>query len=295
MKTLVVALLGVLALALPCSGLAEARALVHVVRPGDTLTTIAREYYGEARRAAVLREENGLADDARVVPGMRVVVPYVQQHRVGPGDTWQRIVEQYYGTADGAHVLMQANDATADAPLVEGTLLRLPYPVRHVVRADESLAALASRYYGDRRRAALIRAFNGTQAKLERGQLLLIPLFDLTLSPTGAQRLARGGAPDTLTDEVAIGLSRVGSYVQTGRFVEAVALGNQLLQQPLAAEQQVTLQRELATSYVALGRSDLATSAFARALAQQPELTLDPVRTSPRVLAAFDLAKQQAR
>ena len=296
MKRLGRAVLGWLVLGSAGSALAEPSAIVHVVRAGDTLTSIARDYYGEARRAAVLRDENGLGDDARMVPGMRLGIPYVQQHRVAAGDTWQRIAERYYGSAERAFVLMQANDAPADAPLVQGALVRLPYPLRHVVHSDESLASLAGRYYGDRRKASLIRAFNGGHAMLERGQLLLIPLLDLTLSPTRAQRLASAGASGPPGDELALALSRLGSYVQTGRFVEAVALGNQLLEQPLAADQQVTVQRELATSYVALGRVDLATAAFSQALAQQPELGLDPVRTSPRVLAAFEAAKhQQAR
>ena len=291
MRSLALAVIGLVALTLPCPARAEPRALVHVVRAGDTLASIARDYYGEPRRALVLRTENGLPDDVRMVPGMRLAVPYVQPHRVAQGETWQRIAEQYYGDAARASVLMHANDAVPADPLVEGAQVRVPYPLRHVVHADETLASLASRFYGDRRRATLIRDFNGGHAKLERGQLLLIPLVDLTLSPAGAQRIARDGTPGTSGDELA--LSRLASYVQTGRFVEAVALGNQLLEQPLPDAQQVAVQRELATSYVALGRTELATAAFSRALAQQPEIALDPVRTSPRVLSAFEAAKQQ--
>jgi len=45
-------------------------------------------------------------------------------------------------------------------------------------------------------------------------------------------------------------------------------------------------------AYVALERTDLAEASFRVALAMQPNLELDTVRTSPRVLEAFNRAKQ---
>jgi hypothetical protein len=43
---------------------------------------------------------------------------------------------------------------------------------------------------------------------------------------------------------------------------------------------------------LALSREDLAVQAFAEALKKQPDLELDSVRTSPRVLKALELAKK---
>ncbi len=54
----------------------------------------------------------------------------------------------------------------------------------------------------------------------------------------------------------------------------------------------MTIQRELGTAYVALGRQDLAISAFRSALDRQPDLQLDTVRTSPTVMRAFRQAKE---
>ena len=80
------------------------------------------------------------------------------------------------------------------------------------------------------------------------------------------------------------------------QFAEAVALGNRLLgTQSLSSTQVVTIEKELAVAYVALERADLAEAAFRAALALQPNLELDTVRTSPRVLEAFKRAKQPTK
>ena len=72
-------------------------------------------------------------------------------------------------------------------------------------------------------------------------------------------------------------------------------MGNRLLgAQSLTSTQAVTIQKELGVAYVALERGDLAEASFRSALALQPNLELDTVRTSPRVLDAFNRAKQPA-
>ena len=82
--------------------------------------------------------------------------------------------------------------------------------------------------------------------------------------------------------------------VEEAHFAEAVAMGNRLLgAQSLTSTQVVTIQKELGVAYVALDRLDLAEASFRAALALQPNLELDTVRTSPRVLEAFNSAKQE--
>ena len=81
--------------------------------------------------------------------------------------------------------------------------------------------------------------------------------------------------------------------VQEGRFVEAVALANQLLGSgQLTGNQLVTIQRELGTALVALDREDLAFEAFKALLEQQPDVELGLGDTSPRVLRVLDSARR---
>lgn len=281
---------------------AQEQAYVHIVRAGETLASIAQAYYGDPRRDQVLIRANGLAE-GEPGTGTRLVVPTMRYHRVTSGETWRTIAEHYYGDPNRAVALLKANHAKASEQPEEGAQLLIPYPLRHFAHASESLASVAEHYYGNRDDVRLLRTFNGGHSKVSRGQTILVPLYDLTLSRAGLERVQLGSGPKGGSDseetrriqtEVARDIPRVREAVSTGRFVEALALGNQLLGRgQLTGNQEISIQRELATAYVALSRDDLAVSAFARALEKQPDLELDSVRTSPRVLAALETAKSQ--
>jgi hypothetical protein len=291
----------VLALALcwhPGDARAQEQSYVHIVREGETLASIAQAYYGEPRRELVLRNENGLAEGELPAVGMRLVLPAVRYHRVLRGESWRSIAELYYGDGSRAVALLRANHVQSGAQPLAGAELLVPYPVRHLARSSESLASVAERFYGSRDEVRLLRAFNGAHGRVSRGQTVLVPLFDLTFSRSALERLqhsandAASEAERRAQDELARDIPRVHALIQEGRFVEAAALGNQLLGRgQLTGNQEISIQRELATAYVALARDDLAIYAFARALEKQPDLELDSVRTSPRVLAALEAAK----
>ena len=291
------------ALARPAVGRAQEQAYVHVVRVGETLASIAQAYYGDPRRDALLIRENGLPEQADApIEGLRLVIPSVRYHHVTRGETWRTIAERYYADPSRAVALLKANNARGTQPPEEGAQLLVPYPLRHLAHANDTMASISMQYYGhDEHR--LLRAFNGGRSKVSRGQTILVPIFDLTLSRAGNERLHSAVATDgpTGSDElrriqasVSHDIPTVREHVLAGRFLEATALGNQLLGRgQLTGNQEVSIQRELATAYIALGREDLAVAAFTRALDKQPDLELDSVRTSPRVLTALEAAKRE--
>ena len=274
----------------------------HAVQEGDTLASIAQRYYGDPTREAVLREANRMKGGAvnGLLPGSWIFVPMVTFYRVGEDETWKSLATRFFGRAGRAATLIEANNGNRRVDPDAGTELLVPYPLRHVVSPGETLAKIAKMYMPDSPLSLKrIRRFN-TGARIERGQVVLVPLFDLRLAGEGRAeaseafaRAAGGGAAKAAQDEVESSLPELIRQVKKAEFAEAVSLGNRLLgTQSLTSVQVVTIQKELAVAYVALDRTDLAEASFRAALALQPNLELDTVRTSPRILEAFNRAKQ---
>ncbi|MGE0787844.1 MAG: LysM peptidoglycan-binding domain-containing protein [Sandaracinaceae bacterium] len=282
----------------------DAESHIHVVRPGETLASIAQRYYGDPRRESVLVAENGLTTQggAAIVVGLRLAIPRVTYHRVQEGETWAQIATRHYGDPRRVSALIEANpDAGGNQPDVGAELL-IPYPLRHVARQADTMRRVAQLYYGDQNEAARLMRFNSLRRqRLSRGQIVLVPLADLVLSDEGRQLIetTTGAQPNagTVRDvqhEIDDQLPALHEDIVHGRFAEAVALGNRLLgASELTGNQVVSIQRELAVAYVALDRIDLAVRAFTLALERQPDLELDSQRTSPTVLTALRTARDE--
>jgi hypothetical protein len=276
---------------------------VHVVRPSETLASIAELYYGDARREGALVAENGLGMDggSAIVVGLRLTIPTVRYHRVQAGETWAELAERYYGDVRRAFALIEANSSISGKQPDVGAELLIPHPLRYVGGHDPVRQAAKDFYDGSNKSLQAVRRFNGLKAgRVGRGTILLVPVSNLVLSPRGrklaeSQQLACGGMGETRDKQILVNedLPRLREHVQRGRYVEAVSMANRLLGLgQLTGNQLVTIQRELGTALIALDREDLATDAFKLMLEQQPDVELGLGDTSPRVLRVLEAAKQ---
>ena len=275
------------------------RPIVHVVRDGETLASIAERYYGDARREKVLVMDNGLHIEGgtSIVIGMRLHIPSVTYHRVVQGETWNALALRYFGEARRAAELMSVNHASPGAP-DPGAVIVVPYPLRHIVTQSEDILDIARLYYDDPERGAMLRRFNGFRgSRLERGQVVLVPLETLTLRED-----ERGAVADTdsaesrrLLDEqrrIESELPTLRDHVRRGRYLEAVGLAHRWMGgRTLPESVRIAVLRELATAYVALDRRDLAEQTFREVLSLNAGFTMDERRTSPRVLEALTAAR----
>jgi LysM repeat protein len=283
---------------------------VHVVSPGDTLASIAERYYGDPRRETVIVAENSLSNEGGVaiVTGLRLTIPTVSYHKVQEGETWSELAKRFYGDSQRSFVLFNANAGSPGKQPDPGAELLVPYPVRHVVGQNETINQVARLYYGPNVSEAegvkILRRFNALKRiRLQRGQVVLVPLPSLVLSEKGRELARRqledqniGGDVRDKQARIEAALPRLRTYVSKGQYADAVSMGNFLLGNgDLTGNQIVTIQRLLAVAYVALDRVDLAVSAFKSALTKQPDLELDSVRTSPKVMQALVTAKKESK
>jgi len=278
-------------------------ALVHIVRPGETLASIAELYYGDPRRESVLVAENGLTTEggSAIEVGLRLVIPTVSYHRVEDGETWAELATRFYGDPRRAFVLIEANAGQRGGHPDTGAELLVPYPLRHVAGQNESLRKLAKTYYDSYADMNTIRRFNeSSRARVVRGQILLVPLTDLVLGSQGKklaqaqfERPLAAGEVRRRQSSIEEQLPALREHVRAGRYADAVAMANRLIGGgDLSGSQTVTIHRELGTALCALDREDLAREAFLVLLGQQPDAELDSVRSSPKVLRVFDDARK---
>jgi LysM repeat protein len=278
-----------------------ADAVVHIVRPGETLKSISEQYYSE-RHDNALAAENALEPSNTLVAGMRMVIPTVRYHRVQSGETWAELAERYYADVRRAFVLVDANSGSPNRAPEAGQLLLVPYPLRYVSSAHDPVRQAARDFYdGSNKALAILRRFNAIKAaRSARGEVLLLPLGNLVLSEQGRShaagqgaQLAQAGQARDKQRSAQEALPTLRQHVLEGRYVEAVALANQLLGLgELTGNQLVTIQRELGTALIALDRDDLAFEAFKSLLEQQPDVELGLGDTSPRVLKVLDRARR---
>lgn len=299
----IVAVLALLWTTLMSGHAAASTAYIHVVKSGDTLASIAQRYYGDPRREIVLVAANGLADaTGGIRAGMRLIIPTTEYVRVQPGQTWASLAAHWMGNSRYASLLSSMNNTSA--PAEENSQVIVPFILRHIATQNQSINDIAELYYNDNNKVTALKRFNQIRKKrLKRGQVVLVPMDELVLSPQARRAIEKeSGKMDLSADihriqrDLNDKMKELEVLMRSGAYVEAIALGNQFLGTPaLGINQMVSAQRSLATAYVAIGRIDLAVRAFRKALKHRPDLVVDSALTSPRVLHALDLARKKAK
>lgn len=297
------------------AGHREVEAFPHTIQPGETLVQLAIAFYGSARFEPVLAGANALdTRGASILPGMRLEVPAPSHHRVAERETWPDLAERFLGDRRRADALAKVNSAVAWVPPSIAQEIEVPAVLVHLAGDDEKMSTLAARYFGEPNRYWELNAYNfrkndgsAKADQLVRGEVVLVPLFELVLTEVGkraarrggnrvlsegggeaheAQRRAEGEIPPLLTD------------VRAGRYVDAVARGNRLLGSgDLTRSQLAVIHRALLEAYVALdawGAAVGACTAWRTALEaaaptaprDAPRWELDPRTVSPKIRAA---------
>jgi hypothetical protein len=277
----------------------HAAAFPHVVRPGETLAQIAERTYGRVEMEQILVAANGLdaGGGIPIVPGMRIEVPAVGHHRVAAGESWAKLAEAWLGDPSRSDVLAVANGSMPWLDPADGQEIIVPYNLRYVAGSGDSLLTIAYRFLGERDKAWMLDRYNHLKGDpVRRGNVVLVPLVDLPLTPAGRAEAASAGAlvraegagrAREAQQRVAAELPALIADTRSGRYVDAIGRGNRMLGYgELTRPQIADIQRQLTEAYVAMDATGLAETACGAWREADPASALDPVELSPKILRA---------
>ncbi len=280
-----------------CLGLATASMTAprsHTVQRGESVSSIAKRYYGSYELTELLLQFNG-KPDAVIRPGEKLVIPLCPIHRVRGGDTLSRLAQRYLGKPLAYREIAALNDLDPARPLQVGQQIVIPVVFSHDLGRGESLAALAQRFYGDADMGRLLQTFNGIEdpRRLAVGQSIEIPLVSfrkggkapepapVPVKPTPKPKPVVLETPRYI-DKLALARKayKLGEFIRTRELLER--LQPDVLRDGNEAER-IELLRLPAFVYVAF---DLPVQACAahRSLARlTPKTRLDPDFVSPKI------------
>jgi hypothetical protein len=302
-----------LAVLLGCLGTfagAAHASLVHFVGEGDSITSLALEFYDDANAMPLLRAANGwpLEGDVELMLGEPVLIPECKRRVVEGGQTWADLAREELGTSDRAWLVAEANQAKVQEPPETGRIVTIPLLVP--VEIEDDLRSTVKLFYPEATKAErgeiarLVKRLNPDlpQQRGGRGARALLPFFDVAIRPTKRMVLddQRVAVRDPVAQEhqaqVTRELESLPELLANGAYVEVVVLASRVRGgTELTEAQRVTLHRVLGQAFVALDRDDLARAEFVALLALQPDFQFDQVTTSPTVLEVFERAHLPGR
>jgi LysM repeat protein len=289
-----------LALMLSLDGVAAAQPTttqVYKVRQKDTLDVIAAEYYGDRAHATFIIAENKLKN-GRIQPNTRLRIPVTKEITTPKGETFSTLAATYLGDERRAPFLADFNNLPLDDSLATGTAITIPFHIAHTADATESLASIASHFYGDSKQADLLKRYNFLDKNtIEKGEQIFVPVLDVRvraskLPPLGTQAKDRRRQVQKIAEATAIALPAARAAYLQGDFAHV-----RVLLEPFADQLEymnsataIAIGLLLGKAHLAFGNVDGATAAFKQVRERKPTHKLTHYSESPKVIDAWKQA-----
>jgi LysM repeat protein len=276
----------------------ETDTLTYRVRQGDTVELVAAELYGDKTAAMFVVTENKLLEGKpqRVRPihaGERLRVPVAREIATAKGDTFESLAQTYLGDAKRAQFLADYNSLSIEDGLAAGTVIEIPPRVTHVAPWPESLAAIATAYFGDAKQADLLKRYNFLdRTSIEKGESIVVPglrVHSTKVVPLDADGKDRHDKQKKAIADATDALPRARSAWMVGDFAGVLAVLAEVDGELdfLDAKTAVEVALLVGKAHVAFDDTDAAVAAFAQVLDRKPRYALGAYADSPKVLAAW--------
>jgi hypothetical protein len=268
------------------------------VKHRDSLELLAAEFYGDRTKAVFIMVANKLAHARPLRPGERLRIPVSREVASSPGDTFESLAGVFLGSTRRGVFLADFNGMSTDDGLPAGTVITIPLTIVHTAAAAESLADIARAYFGDGKKAELLRRYNLLErSTVERNEQVVVPAYHVRLT---AQRMPPLDAESRARRE-----HRREALIKAARALPAARLAwkdgdfpaiKEVLE-PLEPDLDYLDTREavevgvlLGAAQVAFDETEPALATFKRVLDRRPSHVLKRYGCSPKVLEVWQQA-----
>ena len=274
----------------------------HTVTSGESVSGIAKHYYGDFTQTDLLLRFNG-RENINLRPDERLRIPYCADHRIAPGDNGSTLAKRYLGRGSAWEFIAQLNEMNPGAPLQPGRTISMPLILRHPVTRGDSLSSIAASYYDNPHQSALLQRYNqiADPRDLAVGSVLDVPIVGVRLAERRADPAPEvvanppvpdpEPAPQRIEPAVPLWFADAfdgaesaylrGDYkIARGRTQELVARIDEIA----AAEERSRVWRLAAFVEVAFDRGEQACESFTSMRSTGVPMDLDPERVSPKIL-----------
>lgn len=170
-----------LLLSLLLSGLwpGRAAALKYKPKDGETLSHVAVLFYGKPQKIVYLQAANNIDNPDRMPQDRELLIPTVLRYQMRRGDDLSKIAKRYLLSDDRSDFLIWLNEIKDPKNIKAGTLITIPFVLKHKATEGQSLTDVANRYYWSTKDLTQLRRFNDRRTNaLKAGEIVLVPIFD---------------------------------------------------------------------------------------------------------------------
>jgi LysM domain len=275
--------------------------VLHRVRQGDTLELLAAEFYGDRTKAVFIMVENKLAHARPLRPGERLRIPISREVASSPGDTFESLAGVYLGSTRRGVFLAEFNAMSPDDGMPAGTVVTVPVTIVHTAAATESITDIARAYFGDSKKAELLRRYNFLEkATIDRTESLIVPAYHVRL--TAQKVVALDAESKVRRDHRRQAVARAAKALPAARQAwkagdfAAVRTGLAALEPDLEyldTGDAVDIGVLLGGAYVAFDDTEQALAMFRRVIDRQASHVLRRYECSPKILDVWQKAGGQ--